>query len=82
MPRARCKMTKRWKLVHNFIVAYMKIHGVAPTYQVVADALGMRSRSNIQRIVKRLEELGYLQTRPKKYMSVRFDKSVYEVVRL
>lgn len=82
MPRARCKMTKRWRLVYNFIVAYIKIHNVPPTYQIVADALGMRSRSNIQRIVKRLEELGYLQTRPKKYMSVKFDKSVHEVVRL
>jgi SOS-response transcriptional repressor LexA len=75
-------MTKRWKLVFNFIVAYQRIHGVPPTYQIMAIALGMRSRSNMHRIVGRLKELGYLDVEPKRLMGVKFDKSVYEVTKL
>lgn len=75
-------MTKRWRLVFNFIVAYTKIHGVTPTYQVMADALGMKSKSNMHRIVKRLEELGYLRTETKKFGGIKFDRDVRQVVRL
>ena len=82
MPKGKCKMTKRWRLVFNFIVAYQRIHGVPPTYQIMATALGMRSRSNMHRIVGRLEELGYLKKKPGKVLGVEFDKSVYEVTKL
>jgi len=70
-------MTSRRKLVLDFVVAYTKIHKCAPTMDVIAKAIGLKSRSNIHRIVKRLEADGFIETRPKKYRSIRVvDKSI------
>ena len=76
-------MTKRWDLVLRFIRAYIKIHGAPPSYEIIAKGLGMRSRSNMHRIVHRLEEEGLLETRRYKYLSIRVvDRSVEEISRL
>lgn len=80
MGRAKSKMTKRWDLVLRFVQAYIKIHGAPPSYQIIANGLGMRSRSNMHRIVHRLEEEGLLETKPRKYLSIRVvDRSVKEI---
>ena len=76
-------MTERRQLVLDFIKAYMRIHGVAPSYEVIAKGLGMKSRSAIHRIVHRLQDDGYLVTKPHKYHSIRVvDKSVKEMASL
>ena len=73
-------MTKRRQLVLDFIRAYIKIHGVAPAYATVAKGLNMRSRSNIQRIVHRLQDDGYLRIKPHKFRSIKLvDQSVKEM---
>ena len=80
MGRARSKMTDRWRLVLEFIQAYIKMYGVPPSYAIMAKGLGMRSRSNMHRIVHRLEEEGLLETKPRKYLSIRVvDRSVKEI---
>jgi SOS-response transcriptional repressor LexA len=80
MGRKRSKMTKRWQLVLQFIQAYIKIHGAPPSYAILARGLGMKSRSNMHRIVHRLEEEGLLATKPRKYLSIRVvDRSVQEI---
>jgi len=69
--------------VLRFIRAYIKIHGAPPSYEIIAKGLGMRSRSNMHRIVHRLEEEGLLETRRYKYLSIRVvDRSVEEISRL
>ena len=76
-------MTKRRQLVLDFIKAYIKIHGVPPAYATVAKGLGMKSRSNIQRIVHRLQDDGYLRIKPHKFRSIKLvDASVKEVTSL
>lgn len=80
MGRKRSKMTGRWELVLEFIQAYIKMYGVPPSYTIMAKGLGMRSRSNMHRIVHRLEEEGLLETKPRKYLSIRVvDRSVKEI---
>ena len=80
MGRPKAKMTKRWQMVMDFLKAYQKIHGVSPSYEVMTRGLGMVSRSNVHRIVKRLEEEGLVQTKPRKYLSVKLvDRSVKEI---
>ena len=44
------------------IVAYMRKHGYAPTLQEIADACGLRSRSNAKVHVKALLDKGILET--------------------
>jgi len=81
--RQKVSMTGRWEKVLRFIQAYIQLHGVSPSYDVMAKGLGLRSRSNMHRIVKRLEEEGHLQTKPRKYYGIKMvDKSVKEVVSL
>jgi SOS-response transcriptional repressor LexA len=80
MGRPRARMTKRWELVLGFIKAYQRIHGVPPSYEIMARGLGMVAKSNVYRMVKRLEAEGLLETKRRKILSIRVvDKSVEEI---
>jgi len=76
-------MTERQKLVFDFIKAYIKIHGIAPSYEVIAKGLNMKSRANMHRIVQKLKDGGHVEKRPKKFYGIRLlDKSVREMAAL
>jgi len=76
-------MTKHRQLVLDFIRAYIRLHGVPPSYEVIAKGIGLSSKSNVHRIVHRLKEDGHLTVRPYKFHSIKLvDTSVREVVRL
>jgi repressor LexA len=76
-------MTKRRKLVLDFIRAYIKLHGVPPSYEVIARGIGLKSKSNIHRIIHRLKEDGHLVTKPYKFHAIRLvDSSVRAVASL
>jgi SOS-response transcriptional repressor LexA len=76
-------MTKRRQLVLDFVRAYIRLHGVSPSYEVIAKSLGMSSKSNIHRIIHRLKEDGYLDLKPYKFHSIKLvDKSVKEISKL
>jgi len=76
-------MTKRRQLVLDFIRAYIRLHGVSPSYEVIARSLGMSSKSNIHRIVHRLKEDGHIEVKPYKFHSIRLsDKSMREIAKL
>lgn len=67
----------------DFIRAYIRLHGVPPSYEVIAKGIGLSSKSNVHRIVHRLKEDGHLTIRPYKFHSIRLvDNSVKDVVRL
>ena len=74
------KMTPRRQLVLDFIKAYIRIHGIAPSYEVIAKGLKMKSKANIHRIVHRLQDDGYVSIRPHKFHSIKVvDRSVKEI---
>ena len=76
-------MTERRRLVLEFIRAYVRLHGVPPSYEVIARGLGLSSKSNVHRIIHRLKEDGHLTIRPYKFHSIRLvDKSVKEMAAL
>jgi len=63
-----------------FINAYIRIHGIAPSYEVIAKGLKMKSKANIHRIVHRLQDDGYLSIKPHKFHSIKVvDRSVKEI---
>ena len=73
-------MTGRWEMVLRFIKAYQKLHGVTPSYEVMAAGLGMKSRSNMHRIVWRLEQEGHLTINPRRLNGIKVqDRSVKEI---
>jgi len=76
-------MTPRQQLVLEFIQTYIKMKGFAPSMQDVATGLGMKSRSNIHRIIHDLRRLGHLRLNPHKVRTVKVvDKSVKEIAAL
>jgi repressor LexA len=76
-------MTERRKLVLEFIRAYVKLHGVSPSYEVIAKGIGLNSKSNIHRIVHRLKADGHLVTKPYKFHAIKLvDTSAKEVMKL
>ncbi len=76
-------MTKHRQLVLEFIRAYIRLHGVPPSYEVIARGIGLKSKSNIHRIVHRLKADGHLVTKPYKFHAIRLvDNSVRAVVSL
>jgi SOS-response transcriptional repressor LexA len=76
-------MYEKHQLVLDFIRAYIKLHGVAPSYTVIAKGIGLRSKANVHRIVHRLKDEGHLTLRPHKFNSIAVrDQSVRAVGRL
>ena len=77
------RMTERRRLVLEFIRAYVRLHGVPPSYEVIARGIGLKSKSNIHRIVHRLKQDGHLTTRPYKFHAIRLvDQSAKAVAGL
>jgi SOS-response transcriptional repressor LexA len=76
-------MTPKRQLVLDFIKAYIRIHGIAPSYEVIAKGLKMKSKANIHRIVHRLQADGYLVIKPYKFHSIKIvDRSIKEMAAL
>lgn len=76
-------MLPKHQLVFDFIKAYLRLHGVAPSYAVIARGIGMKSKSNIHRIVHKLEDEGLVTVKPYKFNSIKIkDRSVKEMATL
>lgn len=73
-------MAEKHQLVLDFIRAYVKLYGMAPSYQTIASGVGMKSKANIHRIVHKLQDDGHLTIRPYKFNSIKLnDRSVREM---
>ena len=56
---------------------------MSPSYEVIAKGIGLKSKSNIHRIVHRLKADGHIVTKPYKFHAIKLvDASVRDVVRL
>lgn len=76
-------MTSRQRMVLEFIQTYIKMKGFAPSMQDIATGLGLKSRSNIHRIIHRLEKYGLLVTSPNKVRTIKLrDRSVEKMLSL
>jgi SOS-response transcriptional repressor LexA len=70
-PGGHIYLTKPRQRVLKFVTAYIALYGVAPSYRIMMNGLGMRSKSNMHRIVEDLVRGGYLEKSPKKYLGIR-----------
>jgi SOS-response transcriptional repressor LexA len=76
-------MSEKHQLVLDFIRAYIKLYGMAPSYQTIASGLGMKSKANIHRIIHLLQDEGHLTVRPYKFNSIKLhDRSAKEMAAL
>jgi len=76
-------VTPRQQKVLEFVQAYITVKGYAPSYNNIAQGLGLKSRSNIHRIVHDLRIAGFLKIDPHKFRSLKVvDKSVKRMMAL
>jgi repressor LexA len=74
-------LTDRQRRVLEFIQTYIKMKGFAPSMQDVATGMGLKSRSNIHRIVRYLEDNGLLTTVPHKFRTIKLrERSVEKML--
>lgn len=65
------ELTERAKSVLAFIDAYTEEKGWAPSFEEIAVGMGMKSRSNIHRVAKKLKELGLVSMMGKQARSTK-----------
>lgn len=82
MRKKREAPTEAQVKVLEFITAYMKVKGYAPSYMNIAQGLGLKSKSNIHRLVHELRIRGLLKLNPYKVRSLKLDSSVNSIVKL
>ena len=76
-------LNEKHQLVLDFIRAYVRLHGVPPSYSVIARGLGLKSKSNIHRVIHILQDEGLLIIKPHKFNSIKLlDKTVKGVASL
>lgn len=56
-------LTPREKKVLDFFRSYSKTHGVMPSRGIAAEALGLKSRGNVQDVLVKLADKGHLKFR-------------------
>ena len=64
-------MTEKQQKVLNFIKTYIEMKGFPPSMQNIASGLGLKSRSNIHRIIHELKAQGLLAREPNKVRTLK-----------
>lgn len=54
-------LTRRQKDVYDFIAAYIAEHQISPTFQEIANQLGIKNRSNVHAFLNHMEKKGYIR---------------------
>ena len=57
-------LTQRQHQLLQFIQSYLSNHGVPPSFEEMRDALKLKSKSGIHRLITGLEERGYIRRLP------------------
>ena len=58
-------MTRKQKALLDFIIAYQRDNeGISPSYDEMKDALGLASKSGINRLMVSLKDQGFIHFRP------------------
>ncbi|MEA2085004.1 MAG: transcriptional repressor LexA [Thermodesulfobacteriota bacterium] len=69
-------LPSRQKSVFEYIAAYQKDHGIAPTIREICDHFGLRSPGGVHRVLSVLKEKGYIHAETGKKRSWRTGHSL------
>lgn len=64
-------MTPLQRELFDFIGAYWQEHGFAPTYEIMAQGLRLKSKSNIHRLIHAMAAAGHVEIVQSRCRSVR-----------
>ena len=68
-------LTRRQRDLLTYLDAYQKTRGYSPSFDEMKDALNLRSKSGVHRMVEALEERGFIRR-------LRYHARAIEVIRL
>lgn len=57
-------LTKKQADLLSFLKTFIAARGYTPSYAEMADGLGLKSTSGVHRLVKQLEQRGYVRNAP------------------
>ncbi|MFV0431077.1 MAG: transcriptional repressor LexA [Alphaproteobacteria bacterium] len=57
-------LTKKQLSLLQFLNSYAKLHSTSPSFDEMKDAMGLKSKSGIHRLIAALEERGYIRRLP------------------
>ena len=76
-------LTIQQKKVYDFIVAFQKLRNITPSYSEIAVGLGLRSKSNIWRLIHELKSKGMIKLEPYMARSIKpIDNTVEKMTSL
>lgn len=55
-------MTEREQKIYDFIKEYVTLHGYAPSYREIAEAVGLKSLSSVFEYIRRLSDAGLVES--------------------
>ena len=67
-------LSPRQKKIFDFIKSYMKKEPVAPSYEEMMRAAGLKSKSGVHKIVRQLEERKWIKRLPGKNRSIQINQ--------
>ena len=68
-------LTPRQHECWRFLASYTREHGYAPSFEEIAEAMQLASKSNVHRLVSALEERGFIRR-------LRYRQRAIEIVRM
>lgn len=63
-------ITKRQRMVLDFVDKHCKSKGYSPSYQEICDAIGIKSKSSVKRMIDNLVERGHMSILPQRARSL------------
>jgi len=64
-------LTKKQQQVFNYIKSYIKKHGYSPSYNEIAEANNMKTRSHVHQIISNLEKRKWIARIPAAARSIK-----------
>ncbi|WP_412506197.1 LexA family protein [Roseovarius sp. SYSU LYC5161] len=57
-------LTPRQHECWRFLASYTRAHGYSPSFEEIAEAMGLASKSNVHRLLQALEQRGFIRRMP------------------
>tara|TARA_Y100000588_G_scaffold347339_1_gene396075 strand:+ start:2935 stop:3690 length:756 start_codon:yes stop_codon:yes gene_type:complete len=68
---AEILLTRKQQLLLSYVTECLNIDGVSPSFEEMKSFLGLRSKSGVHRLVKALEERGFIERLPNRARALR-----------
>lgn len=63
-------LTRKQRELLDYIGAFVATEGAAPSFEEMKDALGLKSKSGVHRLVSALEERGFIRRLPNRARAI------------